>query len=74
MHNNFSVYPVPAKYLLHVITNGKAVVTLTDLSGKILLTNAINGSGTINVAGLAPSVYYLKNNATGSSQKVIVIK
>jgi len=74
IHNNFSVYPVPAKYLLHVITNGKAVVTLTDLSGKILLTNAINGSGTINVAGLAPSVYYLKNNATGSSQKVIVIK
>jgi hypothetical protein len=74
IHNNFSVYPVPAKYLLHVITNGKAVVTLTDLSGKILLTNAINGSGTINVAGLAPGVYYLKNNATGSSQKVIVIK
>ncbi len=74
IHNNFSVYPVPAKDVLHVIANGKAVITLTDLSGKILLTKTINGSETINVTGFAPGVYYLKNNATGSSQKVIVIK
>jgi hypothetical protein len=74
IHNNFSVYPIPAKNVLHVITNGKTVITLTDLSGKILLTKTINGGETINVAGFAPGVYYLKNNTTGSSRKVIVIK
>ena len=60
--------------MLHVQTNGKATLTLTDQSGKILLTKTINGKGEINISNLAAALYYLKNNATGAVQKVIVGK
>src|SRR6266498_453155 len=72
--NLFSVYPNPAKNILHVQTNSNASFSLLNQSGKILLTKSINGNGEINVANLAAGLYYLRNNATGTAQKVIVAK
>jgi hypothetical protein len=66
------VYPNPAKNILHVETTRKTTFTLTDQSGKILVTKTITNKGEINVANLAPGLYYLKNNVTGIVQKVIV--
>jgi len=71
---NFLVYPNPAKNILHVQTNRKAILSLTDQAGKILLTKTIEGNGVINVAHLPSGLYYLKNNETGAVQKVIVSK
>lgn len=72
--NSFFVYPNPAKDILHVQTNDNATLILTDQSGKTVLTKIINSKGEINVANLAPGLYYLKNNATGAVRKVVVIK
>jgi hypothetical protein len=72
--SNFTVYPNPAKDVLYMQTNGKAIVSLTDQSGKVLLTTTISGSSIINVAGLKPGLYYLKNGTTGTVQKVVVAK
>jgi len=72
--SNFSVSPNPAKDVLHVQISGTAILSLTDQSGKVLLTTTINGSGIINVAGLKPGLYYLKSSATGAVQKIIITK
>jgi N-acetylneuraminic acid mutarotase len=68
------VYPNPAKDILKVQINGTGAVTLTDQSGKILLAKIIEHNGVINVAALHTGLYYLKNNATGEVQKVVVTK
>ncbi len=72
--NNILVYPNPAKDIVNIKTNGKAIISLTDQSGKIIITKTIEGSGIINVTALPASLYYLKNNETGETQKVIVAK
>ena len=70
----FSVYPNPAKDVMNIRLNGKADISLADQSGKILLTQTIEGSGSINVSKFSAGIYYLKNNNDGTSQKVIIVK
>jgi Leucine-rich repeat (LRR) protein len=72
--NVFNVYPNPAKDILHVETNGNSTFSLLDQSGRILLTSNINGKGSINISGRAAGLYYLKNNSSGSVQKVIIAR
>ncbi len=72
--NNFKVYPNPTKDFINVHINGSAVTTLVDQSGKVISINQINGDGKINVSNLSAGTYYLRNNATGVTQKVIVAK
>lgn len=71
-NNLFTVYPNPAKNILHVQTNGSASFSLITQAGKVLLTKNINGSETIDVANIASGLYYLKNNSTGAVQKVMI--
>jgi len=68
------VYPNPAKDILHIQVSGKASVSLINQSGKTLITTTINNKGEMNIAHLSAGLYYLKNNATGAVQKVIVNK
>jgi hypothetical protein len=72
--NLFHVYPNPARNILHIETNGNAVLSLIDQSGKILLTTTINGKGTINVLGIVAGSYYLKNNTTNTVKEVIIAR
>jgi hypothetical protein len=69
-----TVYPNPAKSIFHVETNGAAMFSLIDQSGKILLTTNINAKGSINISGIAPGLYYLKNNSTCNVQKVVIAR
>ncbi|HRI22816.1 MAG TPA: fibronectin type III domain-containing protein, partial [Panacibacter sp.] len=68
------VYPVPAKDILHIETNDNTSFSILDQSGKVLLTQIINGKGSINIAAIASGMYYLKNNNTGGVQKVMISK
>ncbi len=65
-------YPNPVKDLLNVQVNIKSIVAITDLSGKVLLTQNINGKTVINVSKLTPGMYYLKNITTGEVQKILI--
>jgi hypothetical protein len=71
-NKDFIVYPNPAKNMLYVQTNGTGTLTLTSQSGKILYTKIINGKGEINISNLSAGLYFLKNNAMGTVQKVVV--
>jgi len=68
------VYPVPAKNVLHVQLSDKGVISLTDQAGKILITQLIDGRGEINISKLTTGVYYLKENTTGTTQKIVITK
>lgn len=70
----FAVYPNPSRDLVNVHISGKATLTLSDQSGKIILVKEINTNGVINVSSLTDGVYYLKSGATGAIQKIIVAK
>lgn len=70
----FKVYPNPVRDNLHVMVNNEAMLTLTNESGKIMLTKKVDKSDIINVAALPPGIYYLKNNTTNEFQKIAVIK
>jgi hypothetical protein len=70
--NLFLIYPNPAKNILHVQTNGNASFSLLNQSGQTLLTTNINGTGSINISGMAAGLYFLKNNSTGAVQKVMI--
>jgi len=72
--NLFRVYPNPAKDVLHVETNSNATFSLIDQSGKILVTTNITGKGSINISGITPGLYYLKNNSTGNVQKIVIAR
>ncbi|MEP7317508.1 MAG: T9SS type A sorting domain-containing protein [Panacibacter sp.] len=71
---SFFSYPNPVKNILHVQATGKTTFTLTDQSGKIFITKTISGNGEINVSQLAAGLYYLKNQTTGETQKIIITK
>jgi len=68
------VYPNPAKDILHVETNGSVTFSLINQSGKILVTTNINGKGSIDISGITPGLYFLKNNSTGNVQKVVIAR
>jgi len=69
-----SIYPNPAKDVLNINTGSKAMVCLTDQSGKIILTKPVDGKGSIDVSSLPAGIYYLKNIATGEMQKVVIVR
>lgn len=68
----FSVYPNPARNVLHVQTNGNASFSLLSADGKILLNANINKTGSINISGITAGLYYLKNNTTNTSKKIYI--
>lgn len=72
--NTFSVFPNPAKNIVNVKTTSKGNFTLIDQSGKTLLNKTIDGSGTIDVSAFATGYYFIRNNATGLSKRVLVVK
>ncbi len=72
--NHTSVFPNPVKDILNIQTGGKAIISLTDQSGKIILTKSIYGNGLIDVSKLSAGIYYIKNMATGETQKIVVAK
>jgi hypothetical protein len=72
--NIFNAYPNPAKDVLNIRVNGKAIISLSDISGKIIRTKTIDGSDVINVADIPAGAYYLKDNTTGITKKIMIIK
>jgi hypothetical protein len=68
------IYPVPANNILHVETNSNTSFSMLDQSGRILFTTNIYVKGTIDVSRLSAGEYFLKNNNTGSVQKIIIAR
>ncbi len=70
----FFVYPNPAKDVLHIRSGDKATISLTDVSGKAVLTQNITGNADVNISSLQPGIYFLKNQTTNEVRKVVIEK
>jgi len=68
----FRVYPNPVRSTLNINIGSNAIVYLTDQSGKTLFTKSINGSGFIDVSKFPSGIYFLKNNTTGETKKIVI--
>jgi hypothetical protein len=74
--NSVSVFPNPAKDVLHIgsVSNQKITVQLLDINGKVQLEQSVEASATIDLKGLSKGVYILKlsNNTQHITRKVVV--
>ena len=70
----FTAYPNPIRDILNIYTSSKASLSLTDQSGKIILTKTIEGNGIVDCGKLPAGIYILKNNTTGETKKIWVSK
>jgi hypothetical protein len=72
------VFPNPANEVINISLNKEvsATITLLDVSGKVVRTQALNGISTsINTASLNSGVYFVTiNDGTSVSTKKVVIK
>jgi hypothetical protein len=65
-------YPNPANDILHIKTSNETTFLLLNEEGKILLIKTINGIGEMNVSNLPTGIYYLKNEQTHETQKIMI--
>lgn len=79
--STFTVYPNPTSDVVNIIvdvTEANSIVTVTDLSGRTLMTETIEGSGfvnkAINMASFNKGIYFISitNGNSRSVQKVVV--
>lgn len=76
---NWSVYPTLIQNKLHIknmsFSNGKASVSITDISGKTILTQNIEASkSVINFEDITNGVYFVSIIENGTKQTIKVIK
>ena len=76
--SGIQVYPNPATDKLHVNLNGESILdlTLTDLSGKLILQNStISNENTLNISEIPAGIYILSvKGSTGTSRYQIIKK
>lgn len=70
----FNAFPNPAKDIINVQVNMKSIISITDISGKVLLTQNVEGKSAIDVSRLIPGIYYLKNITSGDAQKIVITR
>jgi len=77
-NNNFSVYPNPANNLITVNYNGvsPANISITDITGKVVLQHLINSSRTemLDISALNKGLYFitLNNGSEKNTRKLII--
>lgn len=68
--NNFFVYPVPTRDFINFSNPNNfdvKEITITDLTGKIVVSNPAVSSNSIDVSNLQTGVYFIKFTAEGFS-------
>lgn len=69
---SFNVYPNPAQNEIR-ISNADGLVSITDMSGKVLITKAVNNE-TIDISTLSAGSYIVSVESNGKTGKQLLIK
>ena len=76
--NEISIYPNPSNGSFIIETNStiKQIMQIYDVSGKLVLTQIINGRATINASILADGVYNISllNNEGVINKKLVIVR
>jgi hypothetical protein len=59
LQNQFQVYPVPARNILNINTDGNYHLEIRDITGKTFLSAEAIGAERIDVSSLSPGLYFL---------------
>ncbi|HYK45000.1 MAG TPA: T9SS type A sorting domain-containing protein [Parafilimonas sp.] len=70
--SSLKLFPTVATSIVNVEAEGLTVVSVFDRHGRMLLRRTINGASRLNVSGLVPGVYYLKNEQTNAVARFII--
>jgi hypothetical protein len=70
----WKIFPNPARKHVYVQSTRKILFTVTDQTGKIMLTRQINGNSVLDVAAFPAGIYYIKNNSTMETRKFIITR
>lgn len=66
---NSEVYPNPSNGLININTELKGQLIISDISGKIVLEQDLNGSTNIDLSNQDPGTYFLKiTSISGASE------
>lgn len=71
---SFLIYPNPAQKVLYIQSSRQATFTLTDQSGRVILTKQVSGTIAVDIAKLAPGAYYLKNESSGIAKRIMITR
>ncbi|MEE1898314.1 T9SS type A sorting domain-containing protein [Flavobacterium rakeshii] len=71
--NQFSLYPNPAKNIVHIAFEDSVAnnvsISISDISGKIVLAKTIsNGENSFDVSGLTTGMYFVSLTSDGKKQ------
>ena len=69
---NVSIYPNPATNNVNITTDGLSQVTLIDGMGKVINTQVVSGTFSLDVSNLTNGIYFLQVDNT--TKKIIVRK
>lgn len=74
--HNLGVYPNPAAHFI-IVSNipGSAILRITDMTGKLVYSGAVNGEqATIDITGLVNGIYLVQVESNGSTvnRKLVV--
>ena len=73
--NSFSVYPNTAENYININSNIEGIVSIYDITGKVVFSENINGFETIDVNNFEAGLYTISiigNDGTFSSQKIMI--
>jgi hypothetical protein len=74
-NNGVSVYPNPTTGLLNVVTNANtANAVVTDMTGRVVLTQDVKTNSQIDLSNLANGVYYISVSGNNGVSVVKVVK
>ena len=65
------VFPNPASKWIKISLPGEAIITLTDMNGKVYLSKKIVDAATLNISDLHAGTYYIAT--IGSTEKQMII-
>ncbi len=72
--NTISVYPNPATDIISINNESAAKVNITNLVGRIVLTETIDPNATINISSLKSGIYFISIETTDKINSVRFIK
>ncbi len=73
--SNFIVYPNPSNGIFNVQLENAATIELTDVLGRVILTDKVNaGNYQLNLGNNVNGVYFIKATVNGKTKTVKVVK
>lgn len=73
-NNAILVFPTIVKNNIYVVVEGKADVTVSDITGKTVMSSTINGSSIINASSLNKGIYLVKVSTANQDKTFKIIK